>query len=635
MCGICGLVGDGLRAKGQEPIRAMTASLAHRGPDAQEVWSDGQRRAALGHARLSIIDLEGGAQPMLSADGRYAIVFNGEIYNFRPLKKLLEQSGCVFRTHSDTEVLLQAYIEWGVGALPRLDGMFAFAIYDALDGSLVLARDRVGIKPLYYHSDSRTFAFASEIKTLLTLPAIPRRLDYRALADYFSLGYPIVPTTFFSDIREFRPGHWLRVCGDKRQEGCFWSWRRDEQDWNEAESLAKAKETLLKTLAEHMIADVPVGALLSGGIDSSLLVALLVKELGVRVETFTVSFGDRSYDESSYASVVAKHLGLVHRKVSVPSDSIADLDEIHVVLDQFDQPFVDSSAIPTYLLCRELRKYVKVAIGGDGGDETFGGYPRFYYADLASRLGRYPPPLLAAAECLRKPLSCVAPGMARQFGKIVQAARHRGQRRILDLLAYNDPLKLPDFLTPEAYARVNGYSPQVISPPRGQESLDGRDMIDVTFNVTLPGDYLRKIDVMSMAHGLEIRVPFLGAGMLDLAARLPHRWKYPSRNHGKALLRTMLRQYLPEQIAARSKSGFGIPLDTSLVAVKREAVETMLTGRDARIRPLIDESYTRTICRAFVTGDWPTWRWSRFGVYQNVYLLWSLERWLQKWNPTI
>ncbi len=200
--------------------------------------------------------------------------------------------------------------------------------------------------------------------------------------------------------RELPPGRWLKLCSGKLREESYWQWRRDEQDWSEAEALAKTKETLLRTLEEHMIADVPVGAMLSGGIDSSLLVSLLARELGVRVETFTVSFGEREYDESTYARQVAQHLGLVHRRVSVPSDSIADLDEIHAVMDQFDQPFVDSSAIPTHLLCRELRKHVKVAIGGDGGDETFGGYPRIYQADFARRLGECPPPLLAAAERL-------------------------------------------------------------------------------------------------------------------------------------------------------------------------------------------------------------------------------------------
>jgi asparagine synthase (glutamine-hydrolysing) len=635
MCGICGIAGIGLPVREQATIREMTGTLGHRGPDAQSVWLDPQGRCAFGHARLSIIDLQGGAQPMLSADGRFVIVFNGEIYNFQVLRKDLEQLGRAFRTHSDTEVLLQAYIQWGAEALERFDGMFAFAIFDTVEGSLFVARDRVGVKPLYYFWDGRNFAFASEIKAVLKLPEVPRRLDYRALADYLTLGYPMAPATFFADVRELPAGHWLKICRGEMRNGQFWAWRREEQDWSEAQSLAKTKDALLVTLEEHMIADVPVGAMLSGGIDSSLLVSLMAKELGIRVETFTVSFGDREFDEMSYASVIAKHLSLPHRRVIVPSDSIADLDEIHRVLDQFDQPFVDSSAIPTYLLCRKLREHVKVAIGGDGGDEAFGGYPRIYLADLANRLGRCPAAVLAAAESLHRPASWFAPGATRQIARFVRAARHRGEKRMLDFLAYNNPVKLPELLTREACGRVDGYVPRLLAADANGAAGDGRDMIDVTFNVCLPGDYLRKIDVMSMAHGLEVRVPFLGKRVLDLAARLPHRWKHCGRNRGKMLLRTMLREYLPadEQISKRGKTGFRIPLDSSLDLQKRQAIESMLTRRDARIRPLIDSEHVRTMTRAFVTGRWPRANWSRFLIYQNVYMLWSLERWLQKWEP--
>lgn len=652
MCGICGLTGYAYSANAgnarSEPqaarfcaaasaldaIRGMTAALAHRGPDAQDVWLDARGRCALGHARLSIIDLEGGAQPMHSTDGRYSVVFNGEIYNFQSLREELRQLGRTFRTQSDTEVLLEAYGQWGLEALPRLEGMFAFAIFDAVDGSLVLARDRVGIKPLYYHWSDGKFAFASEIKSLLKLADVPRRLDYRALTDYVMLGYPIAPTTFFADVRELPAGHWLKLCGGRLHEESYWTWRRDEQDWSEAEALAKTKEVLLQTLEEHLIADVPVGAMLSGGIDSSLLVSLLARELGVRVETFTVSFGDREYDESTYARQVARHLGLVHRKVSVPTDSIADLDEIHTVLDQFDQPFIDSSAIPTHLLCRELRKCVKVAIGGDGGDETFGGYPRIYQADFARRLGRFPAPLLAAAESLCGPVSYFAPGAARRARRMVRAARHRGQERIFDLL-YNDPLRPLHPFTEDVFDRVHGYSPALFPADSDRHASGGRDMIDATMTVSLPGDYLRKVDVMSMAHGLEVRVPFLGKRVLELAARIPHGLKHPARNRGKLLLRRMLREYLPEGIARRGKLGFGIPLDTSLNLQKRQAIEAMLTTPDARIRPLIDPAFARLACREFVTGRRSEFRWSRSIVYQNVYMLWSLERWLQKWDPVI
>lgn len=363
--------------------------------------------------------------------------------------------------------------------------------------------------------------------------------------------------------------------------------------------------------------------------------SLLAKELGVRVETFTVSFGDRGYDESAYAQLVAKHLGLAHRKISVPSNSITDLDEIHVVLDQFDQPFIDSSAIPTYLLCRELRKHVKVAIGGDGGDETFGGYPRIYHANVACLLGKCPAPLLAAAESLCRPLGFFAPGPARQIGKLVRAARHRGQMRILDFLTYANLQQLSNVLTNAACDRLDGYSPRVMGEDRDGHPADGRDMINVTMNLSLPGDYLRKVNMMSMAHGLEVRVPFLGKRVLELAEKIPHRLKHPARNRGKMLLRTMLRQYLPDEITRRRKSGFSIPLDSSLNLEKRQAIEAMLNASDARIRPLVHPEFTQMVCRAFVSGRRQETQWSRAGIYQSVYLLWSLRRWLPRWDPCL
>ena len=450
-----------------------------------------QGRAALGHARLSIIDLEGGAQPMLSADGRYAIVFNGEIYNFQPLRKLLEQRGRVFRTRSDTEVLLQAYIEWGVDALPRLDGMFAFAIYDALDGSLLVARDRVGIKPLYYHSDGGTFAFASEIKALLKLPGMPRRLDYQALADYLSLGYPMAPTTFFSEhpraaprslasrLRREAAGRLLLVL-EARRAGLERSGVAGQGQGDAAENARRThdRRRARRRPAQRRHRFVAAGVAPGQGTGRA----------GRDVHgQFRRSAATTSHP---MRALIAKHLGLVHRKVSVPSDSIADLDEIHAVLDQFDQPFVDSSAIPTHLLCRELRKHVKVAIGGDGGDETFGGYPRFYFADLASRLGRCPSPLLAAAECLAGPDRPFRP----RHGPAIRQDRPRRppSRPAADLR----------FLRVQRSARAAGASysrrpmnastatcPSLIARAAAttRQSLDGRDMIDVTFNVTLAG----------------------------------------------------------------------------------------------------------------------------------------------------
>ena len=383
-----------------------------------------------------------------------------------------------------------------------------------------------------------------------------------------------------------------------------------------------------------MIADVPVGAMLSGGIDSSLLVSLLAKELGVRVETFTVSFDDRGYDESAYAQLVAKHLGLVHRKIPVPSNSIADLDEIHVVLDQFDQPFVDSSAIPTHLLCRELRKHVKVAIGGDGGDETFGGYPRIYQADFARRLGQCPP------RCWRRPDRSAGRSAISRPSRLGKSARSSARPSIAGNSGFSIWSAMPiwidcrQYLTSNACGRLEGYCPRVLADERDGYPADGRDMIDVTMNFSLPGDYLRKVDVMSMAHGLEVRVPFLGKRVLELAEKIPHRLKHPARNRSKMLLRSLLRQYLPDEISSRGKSG--LRHSSGHESGPDEAASHWGDAhRSRRPHPGPDRPrHHADVHGRFVTGRRPEPRWSRTVIYQNVYMLWSLERWLQKWDPS-
>lgn len=401
MCGICGFSGIAADVDMRSTIDSMTASLGHRGPDGRRTFVDDRLRIAMGHTRLAIIDLDRGSQLMATSDGRYVIVFNGELYNFRQLRAELEREGCVFRMRSDTEVLLNCCVRWGVEALPRLEGMFAFALFDAREGSLLLARDRVGIKPLYYHPGPQSFVFGSEIKALFHVPNLPRRLDYESLADYLAFGYPLTPKTMFRDVRELPPGCWLRVSRQGVEQGHYWQWRREEEDWSEAEAIERVKETLVESLRSHIVSDVPIGTLLSGGIDSSLLVSLLVRELKVELTAFSVRFQDTAFDESPYARMVSARLGIPHREIQISSGA-GSLDEVHRIMDQFDQPFADSSAIPTYLLSREIRKHVKVVIGGDGGDEMFGGYSRYHYADVARYWARCPSPLLALGDVLRR-----------------------------------------------------------------------------------------------------------------------------------------------------------------------------------------------------------------------------------------
>jgi len=355
MCGICGIYS--LRGESDlgGAVGAMTAAIEHRGPDGTNAWIGRDRGVALGHARLAIIDLKSGAQPMSDDTGACHIVFNGEIYNYRELRAQLGEKGFRFRTESDTEVILCGYRCWGKGLLAHLNGMYAFAIYDGRDESLFLARDRTGIKPLYYHSGGDLFVFASEMKAILSNGSVPRRFDYRALADFLTLGYVIHPKTMFADIRELSPG----TCMTVRRPGAVdissgWTWKRERSGMTYAEAKKLAKRTLVESLESHLVSDVPVGAFLSGGIDSSAIVLLVGKELGRTIDTFHVSFGESSYDESPYAERVAAVAGSRHHTIRIGNDT-ANMDDMRNIALQFDQPFSDTSAIPSYYICRESR----------------------------------------------------------------------------------------------------------------------------------------------------------------------------------------------------------------------------------------------------------------------------------------
>jgi asparagine synthase (glutamine-hydrolysing) len=609
----------------------MAAALAHRGPDGRGMWLDEPHTTGLASTRLAIIDIERGKQPMTSSDGRWVLVFNGEIYNHEELRQQLEDRGHSFRTRCDTEVLLHSLLEWGTSCLPNLRGMFGFAFYDTEERRLLIARDRTGIKPLYYHQGSDGFFFASELKAILLNRQVPRRLDYAALADYMVLGYPVPPRTMFADCAELPPGSWLELDarGEMRIER-FWGWTRSGAPQQKF-SPEELRAVLLEAVREHLQADVPLGAFLSGGIDSSLLAALIVRGLRQPLKTFNVKFAEKRYDESPYARAVAAHLGTEHHEITI-ADGDFDRALVERVLDQFDQPFADSSAIPTYLLSRAIREHVKVVIGGDGGDEMFGGYPRFRYAELARRVGRAPAWVLAAAKASLPAVAYAAPGRARQARRFLRAANNRDGGRLVALSAYTYPEEFGAIFLPEVLPAVTaadvGFNRDAWDDPGGDE------FIDATIWTVLPGDYLRKIDVASSAHGLEVRVPFLANQVLDYAARMPSTAKY-SWNHSKVALRALAAQWLPSSVAAKPKWGFGIPLDTYLGAAGRGQLRELLASGSARIRRLLRMDYVDTLAERFMERDWDPAQMSRLALYQRVYSLWSLERWLHQWGVAI
>jgi asparagine synthase (glutamine-hydrolysing) len=572
---------------------------------------------------------------MESGDGRFVIVFNGEVYNFISLRQELRNEGQTFRTQSDTEVILEAYRRWGRRCLERLAGMFAFALYDTQERRLLLARDRTGIKPLYYHNGPRGFLFGSELKAILAVSNVPRRINYRALTDFLRVGYSIVPTTCFVGIHEVEPGTWLEVSPSGVKGGRFWEWTRTPAASTRENALEGCEQALTESLKAQLISDVPIGAFLSGGIDSSLLVALLARNLDVRLDTFHVRFTDAQYDESPYARAVALHLGTRHHELLVAPTQRSDtaLELINCVLQQFDQPFGDSSAIPTYLVCREIRKYVKVALSGDGGDEMFGGYPRFWHADLARWLGTMPPMFIRAFARTATVARRFAPDRFREAQRLLGAAYPASGDRLLNLCSYVTRSELPMILQPSVRQHIGDYEPTFSLNGHGS-GPSGVDLIDSTVRFTLPSDYLRKVDVMSGAHGLEVRVPFLGEAVLECAARLPNSLKYRGPSN-KLLLRQLAARYLPKAVAQKKKWGFGIPLDSWLGRSGRRAIGEMLVARSARIRALIQPEYIRRLLDGFVCQRWDHSQWSRFGLYQRVYSLWSLEQWLARWNPTL
>jgi len=610
----------------------MAETLTHRGLDGMTIWVHPERPVGLGHNRLAIIDLVGGEQPLWSSDGRYVVVNNGEIYNYKALRKTLEADGHAFKTHSDTEVILEAYRKWGIECLSRLNGMFAFALYDLVDDRIIVARDRTGIKPLYYHMGPTGFYFGSEMKAILRSVPFTPHVNYQALADLFTLGYPLMPSTCFTEIEELEPGTWMDISRQGIKKGPFWQWARNPQNWDAPRALEESRKAILESLEEHMVSDVPIGAFLSGGIDSSLLVAMMAQDFGRKIETFNVRFGEMGYDESPYARMVADHLDLKHNELVVDM-STPDLSMVHNILCQFDQPFIDSSAIPTFLICREIRKHVKVAIAGDGGDEMFGGYDRFRHADLARHLGHIPPFITSGVEKIIEQFKTFKPDRVRMGRRFYRAIHARDEGRLMALSCYNFPDTLSSIVTEDVMRKIGTYRSS-LSLNGPMHDPGGAAFVDATVQFALPGDYLRKVDVMSSANGLEVRVPFLGGQVLKCAAQIPHDLKYTLREN-KIMLRTLAKSYLPKAVVEKPKAGFGIPVDTWLGEEgRRELVETLRAPSSA-LSTMLNPEYLDTLLSAFVSQDWDRTRWSRFNLYQQTYMLWSLDTWLKRWNPTL
>jgi asparagine synthase (glutamine-hydrolysing) len=556
MCGICGYLAREGPATAK-PVRAMAGTLAHRGPDGEGFHVEGS--VALGHRRLSIIDLSDAArEPMTNEDGSLWLVFNGEIYNFREIRRTLEPRHR-FRSRSDGEVILHLYEEKGRGAVAELDGMFAFALWDARRRRLLLARDRAGKKPLFYHDGPSLFAFASETKALLAHPGVPHERDPDALPLFLTYGYVPTPGTFYRGIQSLPPGHSMVVgeAGAAEPER-YWRARFASRDaLSDAEAEERFRSLLRAAVARRLVADVPLGAFLSGGLDSSTVVALMAEAAGGRVKTFTIGFaGHAEYDERAYARAVAERFATEHTEFVVEPKA---LDLVDRLVWHHDGPYGDASAVPTHLLSELTRTKVTVALNGDGGDEVFAGYLRLYGGALSERLPR------AAFR--------VAAGL---LGLLPEPADRKHPLRFAKRFAEAGTLPLL-----ERYLRWNAYFTEdlpTLLKPELAEGLDRERLLEsfrasfatgegstlarllqLNFETYLLDDLLVKMDRMSMAHGLETRSPFLDTAVVELGASLPDRLRMRF-GRGKVLLRRAMKGILPGSILARGKMGFGAPL---------------------------------------------------------------------------
>jgi len=559
VCGIAGLATLDGSPVDPGPLPAMCDALVHRGPDDAGTWAEGP--VALGARRLSIIDLAGGHQPMASADGRTVVVQNGEIYNHAALRSELQAAGHSFTTRCDTEVLLHGYRQWGEGLLERLRGMFALAVWDAGERRLLLARDRFGIKPLYWtvqRSRRPVLAFASELKALRRL-GLREELDPDALEAYLAFNSIPAPLTIFRGVAKLAPGHLLSLRPGSEPRLREWCRplpaRADALRGESEEELAgEVLERLRDSVRAHLVADVPVGVFLSGGVDSGALTALAAQETPGRVATFSIGFEEESFDELALARLVAQRYGTDHHELVLRVDAVSLLGE---VVDAFDEPFADSSALPTYLVSRLASQHVKVALSGEGGDELFGGYHTYVANLLARRLA----PLARVARPVveRLPSSSRRVSFDYKARRFVRAAhlppveRHHGFKEIL-----------APGLRAELLGGVRSHPPADPLGPwhehwaatEGSEELARLQELDL--NLYLPSDLLVKTDRASMAHSLEARVPFLDPAVAELALALPTAMKVRGRQT-KRLLRRAVEPLLPHEVVGGAKRGFSIP----------------------------------------------------------------------------
>ncbi len=641
MCGITGFLFDPRRTLGYDPavlLDAMTTRICHRGPDDSGAWIDADAGVALGHRRLSIIDLSPeGHQPMASGSGRYLIAFNGEIYNFKAVRAELEREASVrWRGHSDTEVMLAAFERWGVaGALRRFNGMFAFALWDRAERRLHLARDRAGEKPLYFGWVGGAFLFGSELKPMRAFPEWEGEVDVEALALFMRHNYVPGPRSIYRGISKLAPGTVLTLpwadagAGRPHTIEPYWSARdaaeaglADPFRGTDAEAVEALDRLLTDAVGLRMEADVPLGAFLSGGVDSSTVVALMQKQSATPVRTFSIGFAEQGYDEAVYAREVARHLGTRHTEMYVTPEQAMDV--IPRLPEMYDEPFADSSQIPTFLVSELARGHVTVALSGDAGDELFAGYNRYFWNQrIWNRIGWMPHPVRTRLSRGMRALSTDTwERLVRPVDSFIPArlrVKRPGEKmhKLADIVALRDEAAMYQSLV----SHWELESGVVHGAPSAPTLLDRPDewarvpdfthsMLYLDFMTYLPDDILAKVDRASMAVSLEGRVPLLDHRVVEFAWRVPMSMKI-REGQGKWLLRQVLDRYVPRTLIERPKMGFGVPVGGWLRGPLRDWAESLLDERRLREEGFLDAALVRGRWQEHLAGtrDWQYHLW--------------------------
>ena len=626
MCGIAGFTRFRKDIGSYATLLSMGDVIAHRGPDAHGEYLEG--KIGLCHRRLSVIDLsESGNQPMVSSNGRYIIVFNGEIYNFQVLKKEAEKLGYVFKTHTDTEVILALYQYHGACVLDKLNGMFAFALWDIEKEKLFIARDRLGKKPLYYCYIDGELAFASELKSLLQLSGFSRKVRDDAVYDFFTYLYVPEPKTIFEGVYKLRPGHYIEVSAEGIIEEEYWDLSFENQEEQSEQCIIEELYGIIdQSVKSRMISDVPLGAFLSGGVDSSGVVAMMANAQSEPVTTCSIGFDSKKFDETKFAKIVADQYKTTHHELTVHSSVKDRLDHI---VSFFDEPFADSSAVPTFFVSELARKKVTVAVAGDGGDESFAGYAKYSIDRVENDLrSKFPVAIRKGVfPSVASLLSVFNSTLTRKGATLLRALSLEPDYAFYLTNSFFDDLLWKQLINDDFGKKLDGYHPSDITTDyyRKADAEDHLSKVLYTdIKAYLPGDILVKVDRMSMANSLEVRAPLLDYKVVEYAARIPSKLKLSEYGDKKYILKEAFKPLLSDDILYRKKMGFVVPLAQWLREELREIAQEYIFAQDSGLREYFNMNIVQLMWDQHqskkVDYATPLWSFLMFSMWWKNYM---------------